>query len=341
MSRREELEREIRDLQDIIEHLKDDVYQCQDQVNHYQTLLDVKNNEFRDEYYAAENDYVRDTSFGASGTDIVNEGYELRYKLQDIKAQYDDEARVLIGNLNSAKEDLRKTESDLHDARQKLQKYQNELIHLPKQSSTEHPIHEYHNETPKQPIYPTNEYKEEKSYDYTPTTNNSSKPKITPQISKNTPQSPASDDAFKLHRVGLKEYARISGREYKELKSVTGGYCAAVGNTIFDYRNPDDLVVKSSQGLPTIDDFKTILKIEKKTGRLSIPISNITNKEYTARLIIGAFEAGLTPSGQIHLAEKDLSKLEVDTRKKYQTHMQAHEMKLALQRKLIQKALAK
>jgi len=341
MSRREELEREIRDLQGIIEQLKNDVYKCEDNVKHYQMLLDVKNNEFRDEYYAAENDYVRDTTFGASGTDIVNEGYELRYKLQDIKAQYDDEARVIINNLNSAKEDLRETESELHDARQKLQNYKNELNNLPARSRTERSYYESYDEQPQQPIYPTDEYKEEKSYDYAPTTKNSIKPKITPQISKNIPQSPTPNDAFKLHRIGLKEYAKTSKKEYKELKAVTGGYRAAVGSTIFDYRNPDDLVVKATQGLPTIDDFKTIFKIEKKTGRISLPIGNITNKEYMARLIVGAFEAGLTPSGQIHISEKDLLKLNTDTRKKYHTYMQIYEMRLAQQRNLIKKAISK
>ncbi|MBQ8436858.1 MAG: hypothetical protein IJX20_04330 [Alphaproteobacteria bacterium] len=341
MSRREELEREIRDLQGIIEQLKNDVYKCEDNVKHYQTLLDVKNNEFRDEYYAAENDYVRDTSFGASGTDIVNEGYELRYKLQDIKAQYDDEARVLISNLNSAKEDLRNTESDLHDARQKLQKYQNELHNLQVRSRTEQSYYENYDEQPQQPIYPTDEYKEEKSYDYAPTVNKPNKPNLKLQSNRLSTKVQTQNDMFDLHRIGLREYAKTSQKEYKELKAVTGGYRAAVGNTIFDYRNPDDLVVKATKGLPTIDDFKTILKIEKKTGRISLPIGNITNKEYMARLIVGAFEAGLTPSGQIHISEKDLVKLNTDTRKKYHTYMQIYEMRLAQQRNLIKKAISK
>jgi hypothetical protein len=58
-----------------------------------------------------------------------------------------------------------------------------------------------------------------------------------------------------------------------------------------------------------------------------------------ARLITGAFEAGLTPRGQFRLQEKDLQKLNPETRKKYQNQMQIYDIKLLKQREKIKKIL--
>ena len=99
MSRKEELEREIRELEDKISDLRHEIADCRDSVKHYEEKLDTKQKEFRDEYNAAENDFIRDTAFGASSEDIAREGYERRYRLYDAEVQYKEEASDIISNL--------------------------------------------------------------------------------------------------------------------------------------------------------------------------------------------------------------------------------------------------
>ena len=334
MSRKEELEREIRELEDKISDLRHEIADCRDSVKHYEEKLDTKQKEFRDEYNAAENDFIRDTAFGASSEDIAREGYECRYRLYDADVQYKEEASDIISNLNHYKNELKELKSELHNYEQDLKTKKNELNYLPYtpqqttyRESYEEPAHynyeqDYNNDdTP--------------SYDYKPTVK---KPQlhVSPQ-----PRLVQKNDGYKLHRTGLYEYAKLSNKIYKEYTAVEGGYRASVGNTTFDYHNPNDLVISNSTGVPSIDDFKTIFKIEKKSGRMSMPVESISNKEYMARLIIGAFEAGLSIKGNFKLSEKEMQKLNPNTKKIYQEHIRAYELKIAKRQEMINKAFRK
>ena len=136
-------------------------------------------------------------------------------------------------------------------------------------------------------------------------------------------------------------YASSTGKKYREQQTVEGGYVAMVGNTIFDYKNPNDLVINNSRGAPEIDDFKAIFQIEKKMGRFTLPISKMDDKEYMARLVTGAFEAGLTPHGAFRLEEKDIQKLSPETKRRYQKQLHDYDIKTAQTRKILNRRLTK
>ena len=181
-----------------------------------------------------------------------------------------------------------------------------------------------------------NDNRDEKpGYFYKPTTNK------TKQNNGSRSRLELKNDGYNIHRTGLYEYAKLSNKEYKELTAVSGGYRASIGNTIFDYHNHNDLVISNSKGVPSIEDFKAIFKIEKKSGRMTMPIENISNKEYMARLIIGAFEAGLSLRGNFKLSEKEMLKLNPETKKKYQEHIRAYDLKIAKRQEMIRKSLQK
>ena len=107
MSRREDLEREIRDLQQKIDYLKEDIEECHYDIRYYQNQLEVKNNEFMDEFNNTNNEYIQDTHWGTGSGDIIRESWERRYELQDAKFQYEEEAQVIKSNLQDAKNRLR------------------------------------------------------------------------------------------------------------------------------------------------------------------------------------------------------------------------------------------
>jgi len=335
MNRREELEREIKDLKEKISEVRRDIRDCDSQLNHYKSCLDEKNNEFRDEHYDAKNDHLRDTTYNESSNDISREGFELLYRKYDANVQYEEEASDIKDNLKYYQDRLKELKAELHEYEQDLQIKNEELLNLPHEQE-ETPYRENYEE----PInYDNKQYDdnrdEREGYFYKPTPN---KPK---QNNSSHTRLIQKNDEYKLHRTGLYEYAKLSNKEYKELRAVSGGYRASVGNTIFDYHNPNDLVISNSNGVPSIDDFKTIFTIEKKSGRMIMPIENISNKEYMARLIIGAFEAGLALKGNFKIPEKEVQKLSPDTKKKYQEHIKAYELKIAKRQEMIKKAYGK
>ena len=325
MSRRQELQSKIRELKDLIYDLRKKENQYIDDVNYWTTELERKQKEFEDEHYATENDFIMDTNWGASASDINNEYDERKEEHRLTKVQYEEESSSIRENLQEAKDNLRGVKKDLADAKRELQEYQDRLNLLPSENSN-HYEYESYEEPSKKNHNNYNELEEEESYDYTSTDNYQPKK---PQAIK--PQK--RNDGYDIHRAGLWAYAQASGKSYKELNTLKGEYRACVGNTFFDYRNPDDLVVNCSNGNPSIDDFKAIFKIERNLGRRSLPIGNMNNKEYQARLIAGAFEAGIVPSGAIKLSEADIQKLSPETQSRYQEQIQIHENKLAQRKK--------
>ena len=326
MSRRQELQNKIRELKDLIHDLRKKENQYIDDVNYWTDKLDTKEKEFKDEDSDIENDFTYDTNWGASASKINNEYDERQQKERDVQYQKDNESYAIKNNLREAKDNLRGVKKDLADAKRELQEYQDRLNLLPSENSN-HYEYESYEEPSKKNHNNYNEFEEEEeSYDYTPTDNYQPKK---PQAIK--PQK--RNDGYDIHRAGLWAYAQASGKSYKELNTLKGEYRACVGNTFFDYRNPDDLVVNCSNGNPSIDDFKAIFKIERNLGRRSLPIGNMNNKEYQARLIAGAFEAGIVPSGAIKLSEADIQKLSPETQSRYQEQIQIHENKLAQRKK--------
>lgn len=139
-------------------------------------------------------------------------------------------------------------------------------------------------------------------------------------------------DAYTSRRQALQEYAQKSKKSYSELPAVSGGYKAAVGDTIYDYRNEDDLVITSRKGVPGIDDFKAILQAERQLGRTVLPLGKIESPEYRARLVVACDDVGIKPVGDIRVKESDLGKLGIFTRVKYQKFIERLDKSVAAAR---------
>ena len=334
MSRREELEREIRDLEEKIAEVREDIRDCYGQVKYYEVKLTEKGIDFSDEHYAAVNDHERDT-FGASLDDISNETEELWQRKYQIENQHNEEASDIKANLQHYQEELKGLYKELHEYEADLEIKNQELLNLPHEQE-ESPYRESYEE-PVNYDYERhdNNRDDEAGYFYKPTA------KQPTQKTDSRSRLVLKNDGYNLHRTGLYEYAKLCNKGYKELHAVSGGYRASVGDTIFDYHNPNDLVISNSKGVPSISDFKAIFKIEKKSGRMTMPIENISNKEYMARLIVGAFEAGMVLRGNFKLSEKDMQKLNPETKKKYQEHIRAFDLKIAKRKEMIKKTFQK
>lgn len=139
-------------------------------------------------------------------------------------------------------------------------------------------------------------------------------------------------DAYTSRRQALQEYAQKSKKSYSELPAVSGGYKAAVGDTVYDYRNEDDLVITSRKGVPGIDDFKAILQAERQLGRTVLPLGKIESPEYRARLVVACDDVGIKPVGDIRVKESDLGKLGIFTRVKYQKFIERLDKSVAAAR---------
>ena len=128
------------------------------------------------------------------------------------------------------------------------------------------------------------------------------------------------------------DYAKRQNKPYKELPSVKGGYRALVGDTTYDYRNVDDLVISNSKGIPTLEDFKAILQEERRMGRNIMPLGEISSPEYKARLVLACDEVGIKPIGNIRIPKQDYGKLGLFTKIKYQKFIDKLDKSLAASR---------
>ena len=336
MSRKEDLENKIRDLENRIANLKrligsqeykNDGYR--EELRTIQTQIDDYHERNYNEWISNQDEWRND----------LGEYFKERSEYWDNRQQirfYDKELKeVPANNLKEGERIVRGYKQELREAQIELRRCEDELgqTHTPDDDS-------YSYESPPEPE--TDEYPDdynEEDYDedegdYEPNNvvrsqTESKKPlKITirPAVKK---------DAYTSRRQALQEYAQKSKKSYSELPAVRGGYKAAVGDTIYDYHNQDDLVITNRKAVPGIDDFKAILQAERQLGRTVLPLGEIENPEYRARLIVACDDVGIKPIGNIRIKESDLGKIGLFTRIKYQKFIEKLDKSVAAAQALL------
>ena len=323
MSRKSELESKIRDLEsqirDIKSRISDQEYKndgYREQLRDIQTQINDYHERNYNEWISNQNEWRND----------LGEYFEERGEYWDNRQQirfYDKElSEVPRNNLKEGERIVKDYRRELSGLYHELHQYEDELGRA---HSDEDDGYSYEGNSSDDDDYDDG-YGEEDSYedDYTPPPPAKEAQKIVIRLQK--------QDAYTSRRKALQDYAKRQNKPYKELPSVKGGYRALVGDTTYDYRNVDDLVISNSKGIPTLDDFKAILQEERRMGRNIMPLGEISSPEYKARLVLACDEVGIKPIGNIRIPKQDYGKLGLFTKIKYQKFIDKLDKSLAASR---------
>lgn len=323
MSRKSELESKIRDLEsqirDIKSRISDQEYKndgYREQLRDIETQINDYHERNYNEWISNQNEWRNDLG------EYVEERGEYWDNRQQIRFYDKELSEVPRNNLKEGERIVKDYRRELSGLYSELHQYEDELGRA---HSEEDDGYIYEGNAPDDDY---NEYDEEDDYedDYTPPPPPPSRepPKIVIRVEK--------QDAYTSRRKALQDYAKRQDKPYKELHPVQGGYRASVGDTTYDYRNVDDLVISNSKGIPTLEDFKAILQEERRLGRNIMPLGEISSLEYKARLVLACDEVGIKPIGNIRIPKQDYGKLGLFTKIKYQKFIDKLDKSLAASR---------
>lgn len=326
MSRKSELESKIRDLEsqirDIKSRISDQEYKndgYREQLRDIQTQINDYHERNYNEWISNQNEWRNDLG------EYVEERGEYWDNRQQIRFYDKELSEVPRNNLKEGERIVKDYRRELSGLYSELHQYEDELGRA---HSDEDDGYEYENSSADDDY--DNEYDEEEDDyedDYTPPPPPppaKEAPKIVIRVEK--------QDAYTSRRKALQDYAQRQNKPYKELYPVKGGYRASVGDTVYDYRNVDDLVITNSKGVPSLDDFKAILQEERRLGRNIMPLGEISSLEYKARLVLACDEVGIKPIGNIRIPKQDYGKLGLFTKIKYQKFIDKLDKSLAASR---------
>ncbi len=326
MSRKEDLESKIRDLESQISDIKSRISDQEYKNDGYREQLRVIETQINDYHERNYNEWISNQNEWRNDLgEYAKERGEYWDNRQQIRFYDKELSEVPRNNLKEGERIVKDYRRELSGLYSELHQYEDELGRA---HSDEDDGYEYENSSADDDY--DNEYDEEEDDyedDYTPPPPPppaKEAPKIVIRVEK--------QDAYTSRRKALQDYAQRQNKPYKELYPVKGGYRASVGDTVYDYRNVDDLVITNSKGVPSLDDFKAILQEERRLGRNIMPLGEISSLEYKARLVLACDEVGIKPIGNIRIPKQDYGKLGLFTKIKYQKFIDKLDKSLAASR---------
>ena len=237
--------------------------------------------------------------------DLNSKGPDLRQERKDkhyqCKIYFDDLAAPIRRNLqdlNSRLKDLRAELSAAYEEKHEKEEHKDELD-------------AYDNHSESYQHYVDNKFEDENTDDENLDEDGRPYGKhLEREKNKTSETYGVEDNSYADAQNILEKYAQRVGQKFAE-RNKNQGYEASVGETKFNFINSGKAVLSRKDDIPSVEDFVTMLNIQKSNGKNMINFSKADSDEYRARMMIACHKVGMRSRGYTKI--EDVNSLDEET----------------------------